>query len=198
MIREWKTKYREIKKAINWFQHNFFQDIPSYSLLWCADFAQCLSVYTIYLFIFYKSNKSNTHRVQRMKIPAFSYPAWNYGDSSKYDCGKCTPSYGLWLAWGRYGKKEERKKIWYILVTLLYTWWTVNCIASAPMRGSEWEEKMLEFVVATYDSKIWWGIRLWGINSHFASLFHKLCDLKNGKLCAHENEIVWNRQAKMQ
>lgn len=95
----------------------------------------------IYLFIFYKSNKSNTHRVQRMKIPAFSYPAWNYGDSSEYDCGKCTPSYGLWLAWGRYRKKEERKKIWYILVTLLYTWWTVNCITSAPMRGSERDEK---------------------------------------------------------
>lgn len=47
-----------------------------------------------------KANRNRTHCVyyvyaNAMKIPAFPYPAWNYGDRSEYECGKCTPSYGL-------------------------------------------------------------------------------------------------------
>lgn len=85
------------------------------------------------------------HCTQSMKIPAFPYPAWNNCDSSKYECGKCTPSYGLRLPWeNRWRTTEERqnektknagkenKKIWYDLVTLLFIiWWTMNWVHTA-------------------------------------------------------------------
>ena len=82
-------------------------------------------------------NTSRLYYANAMKIPAFPNPAWNYGDRSKYECGKCTPSYGLWWWWWWWlpwqhiwqphienrmemRKKTKYKKIWeiHILVTL--------------------------------------------------------------------------------
>lgn len=72
---------------------------------------------------------------EREKLPAFPYPTWYNGDSSKYKCGECTPSCGLILSWeivGKYeGEEKKNNMIWYRLVTLLFTRWTLKTAVKA-------------------------------------------------------------------
>lgn len=51
------------------------------------------------------------------KLPAFPYPTWYNGDSSKYKCGKCTPSCGLILSWEIVGKYEGEEKKQYDMIS---------------------------------------------------------------------------------
>lgn len=51
------------------------------------------------------------------KLPAFPYPTWYNGDSSKYKRGKCTPSCGLILSWEIVGKYEGEEKKQYDMIS---------------------------------------------------------------------------------
>lgn len=52
-----------------------------------------------------------------------------------------------------------------------------NSSVKTPTKQNKTTKKEMKSM-ATYDSKIWWGVCLWKINSHFGLLFQKLCDLK--------------------